>query len=382
VRRLAASLALAVASVLAVLGSAELAVRAFVPSARWSFEDGTGDWQIDDELGWVQQPNLDVSTQTPQGLVRFRTNADGLTPPEAQRRKPAGALRIMVFGDSFTVGRFVPQDEIYTARLEGLLRERGIPADVVNAGVQGYSTDQVLLLMQRWVPAYRPDVVLYGSTLNDLGGNGLERANGQAKPRFALDAHGRLRGSPPRISSAIQPLGTGPRSWIQRSALYRLVQPALFRLRARGAGLNERVLLGDLQEIYVRRAVVDALDWPLYGALVARMREVAEREGARFLFFEHPEVAEVWPPYIAMIRESFGVPEEAYDAFAVQRHLEATAAERGLAFVPTIQAFRDVESRGPFHLLPVDPHLNAAGHERLAEVLADAIAAPAAAPPR
>jgi lysophospholipase L1-like esterase len=372
---LLASLALAAASLCVVLGLLELGVRLLVPDPRWHFEDGTGDWRLDDEIGWVHRSSLDVTSESALGPVRFRTNADGLIPGDATRAKPAGTSRIMVFGDSMVVGRWVPQEQIYTARLAELLRERGIAADVVNAGVQGYSTDQALLLMQRWAPVYRPDWVIHGATLNDLGGIALDRASGQAKPVFRLDERGRLRLTLPRLAGRIRTLGGGPRRWIQHSALYRLVQPGLFLLRARLGTRSERVLLGDFPEVYLRSRAADGLDWELCGALLARMREAAEREGARFLLVQHPEVAETWPPYIARVRERLGVREEAYDPFAIERRLGAVAAEHGIDFVPTVAAFRAVADRGPFHLLPTDPHLNPAGHALLAELLRDAIVA-------
>jgi len=287
----------------------------------------------------------------------------------------------MVFGDSMVVGRSVAQDEIYTARLEALLRERGIPADVVNAGVQGYSTDQALLLMQRWVPVYRPDLVLYGSTLNDYGGNALDSAYGQAKPVFWIDERGRLRLALPRLAPEIHRFGAGPRRWLQDSALYRLVQPGIFLLRARLFGFQEGILLGTQQGVYLHDGTIDRLDWPLYEALVVRMKETAERSGARFLFFAHPEVGEVWEPYIETVCRRLGLPRDAYDASAMERRLAAMAERRGLDFLEANPVFRANAERGPFHFVPEDAHLNPAGHALLAEALADRIAAEVAAGP-
>jgi lysophospholipase L1-like esterase len=351
-----------------------------VPESRWRFLDAPADWRPDGELGWVNRSDLDVTSETPFGPVRFRTNPDGLIPFDAAREKPDGAVRIMVFGDSMVVGRLVEQDEIYTARLEDALRDRGIRADVVNAGVQGYSTDQALLLMQRWLPVYRPDVVLYGSTLNDYGGNVLATAYGQAKPVFRLDERHRLRLALPRLAKEVRSFGAGPRRWIQNSALYRLLQPGIFLLRARLFGLEERILLGTEQGVYLGDGTIDSLDWPLYEALVARMGEIAERAGARFLFFAHPEVGEVWEPYIETVCRKLGAPRSAYDPFAMETRLAALAQRRGIDFVPTIQVFREASERGPFHPVPLDAHLNTAGHELLAELLAERVAARLASP--
>lgn len=374
-RRLIQTVGLAVASLVLFLILLESGVRLLVPPSRWLFLDGDADWRLDSALGWANKPDLDVTSQTSFGSVRFRTNADGLIPFDATRERPDAAIRIMVFGDSMVVGRTVDQAEIYTARLETALRERGIHADVVNAGVQGYSTDQALLLMQRWLPVYQPDVVLYGSTLNDYGGNVLSNAYWHAKPVFRVDERKQLQLALPQPASEIRKFGEGPRRWLQKSALYRLVQPGIFLLRARLFGLEERILLGTEQGVYIGDATSDALDWTLYEALVARMKESAEGAGARFLFFAHPEVAEVWEPHIEVVCRKLGVARAAYDPFAMEERLTALAQRRGIDFLPTIRVFREASERGPFHLIPLDGHLNAAGHELLGELLAERLAA-------
>ena len=130
-------LAVSLLLLLAILLMGELAIRFFVPADRWKFRDATADWVIDKRLGWVQKPGLDVTTVTEYGwTVRFQTNEDGLTPLSAQRAKKEGTLRIIIFGDSTVVGRTVPQDKTVSVQLESLLREKGLRAEVFNAGVQ------------------------------------------------------------------------------------------------------------------------------------------------------------------------------------------------------------------------------------------------------
>jgi lysophospholipase L1-like esterase len=373
-KRLFQSIGLAAASLTITLLLLELAVRAVVPPQRWYFLDAAGDWLVDTGIGWVNMPDRDVKSQTPYGWVHFRTNPDGLIPYDARREKPPGSVRIMIFGDSMVIGRNVAQDEIYSAKLQEDLRARGIPADVVNAGVQGYSTDQALLLMQRWLPVYRPDFVVYGSTLNDYGGNSVPEAYGQPKPRYRIDDHGALVLSLPQGNGKVRAYGQGPRQWIQKSALYRLLQPSIFLLRSRLFGLHERILLGTEQGVYIGNRVIKALDWTLYEALVARMNATAIGDGARFVFFAHPEVGEVWEPYIQTTCQNLGVLRSDYDPFAMEKRLSAMAARRGITFLPMIESFRAAPERGPFHLLPYDAHLNAAGHAMLAEQLSERLA--------
>jgi lysophospholipase L1-like esterase len=368
------NLALAVGSLWVLLLCLELLTRLFLPAGYWRHRDAAADWQLDSELGWVNRPNLDTESRDLDWVMRYRTNPDGLVPAESRRERKAGVLRIMVFGDSMVVGRSVPQDEIYTARLEERLRERGIAAEVINAGVQGYSTDQALLLMERLLPLYRPNVVLFGSTLNDFGGNELSHANGQAKARFLLIGD-TLEFIPPQVADEIRPIGGGPRVWIQRSAFYRAIQPRLFTLRARYAGWRERNLMGLMLEIYVNRAALEKFDWRLFEALVERMQRSAKAAGARFFLFSHPEIAEVWPPYIEMARRELGPQYLRYEPLAAQRRVEAAAKEAGVEYIGAAPYFRDRTARGPFHLVPFDGHLNSEGHAMLAEVLADEMVA-------
>ncbi len=368
------SLALAAGSFVVLLLVLELATRLFLPEGYWRYRDAAADWRLDPEIGWVNRPNLDVEGRDLDQIVRFRTNPDGLVPVETRRERKPGVLRIMVFGDSMVVGRSVRREETYTARLEARLREGGLEAEVVNAGVQGYSTDQVLLLLERLIPLYRPDIVLYGSTLNDFGGNAVSTSNAQAKPRFLLVGDD-LHLVPPQLADQVSPYASGPRAWIQHSALYRALQPRIFSLRARFSDWEQRNLIGAMLEVYVDPASLEKFDWPLFAALIERMQRSSNASGARFFLFSHPEIAEVWPPYIEKIRLELGPQVLRYDPLAAQRRVEEAAEEVGVEFIPVVPAFREHLERGPFHLIPYDAHLGTGGHELLAEVLADELLA-------
>jgi lysophospholipase L1-like esterase len=321
----------------------------------------------DSTIGWVNKPNLDERRRLFHDVLDYRTNRDGLVPFDARREKEPGRLRIMVFGDSMVVGRAVPQELIYTARLEALLNEAGIPAEVVNAGVQGYSTDQALLWMERLLPLYHPDIVLYGSTHNDFGGNSSREASRQSKPSFAL-VGGRLRLQLPQGNELRR--SSGLRFWLQYSAAYRAIAPKVFELRARLHGWQEQSLYGLRQQVYVDPEAIEVIDWPLYGALLQRMQRAAEKVGARFLFFAHPELPEVWAPYIEATRGGLGHPRAVYDRYVYERRIGEVARALGITFVPSIDYFRERQERGPFHLLPFDAHLSPAGHALMAELLA------------
>jgi hypothetical protein len=54
----------------------------------------------------------------------------------------------MVLGDSFTFAQVTRTEDLFTLRLEDLLKEQGEPYEVTNAGVPGYGNSQEFLLMK------------------------------------------------------------------------------------------------------------------------------------------------------------------------------------------------------------------------------------------
>lgn len=366
--------ALCLSSLIALL-AAEAAIRLLVPEPRWRFRDASEDWRVDPALGWVQKPALDVTTINEQGeVVRFTTNADGLRPASARPERRPGALRILLVGDSTAVGRAVREEDAVHSRLTAELAARGVAAEVLNAGVEGYSTDQALLRLRALLPRYRPDLVAYAFCANDLGGNAVERAYGVPKPRF-VQAGGRLVAHLPLpAAGGIPAFGGGPRSWLQHAALYRLIRPALTGLRARLGGFEERNLAGVGDALYWRGDAAASADWALLAALLAEMDRAARDEGARFFFYAHPALEEVWEPAIRRAISAAGVAPERYDRRAVEARLETIAGAEQLTFCPLIDTFIREEGRGPFHLLPRDPHCNAMGYRVQAEALAACLA--------
>lgn len=329
---------------------------------------------LDRRLGWTQKPRLDLTTPTEYGwTVRFQTNEDGLTPLSAHRKKREGTLRIMFFGDSTVVGRSVPQDKTVSAQLESFLHQKGIDIEVINAGVQGYSTDQVFLRMQQLLPLYKPDIVLYGACDNDLGGNVLRVAFGQPKPMFQVEANGELEEIHPDLNKKIASFGNGPRKWIQFSALYRLIQPTLITLRARVGRWEERNLLGIAPEIYYQPESLERIDWKIFSALVSEMKRIAQENKARFFFYSHPAIAEVWDPYIQGTERKLKLRSGQYDRHALERRFQEVAQKTGTEFIPLVDEFVARQSEGPFHLLPRDPHCNPKGYALTAEVLGQSL---------
>lgn len=73
---------------------------------------------------------------------------------------------ILAFGDSLTAGFMVPVAESYPARLQRLLKEKGYPHRVVNAGVNGDTTAGGARRID-WLLKHEPQIVILELGAND-----------------------------------------------------------------------------------------------------------------------------------------------------------------------------------------------------------------------
>lgn len=92
-------------------------------------------------------------------------NALGLRGAELELPKPSGRRRALCFGDSITFGYGVGDQETYAFQLGQALAPRGI--EVVNAGVTGYTSHQVLVLARRLLPQVQADLATVCIGWND-----------------------------------------------------------------------------------------------------------------------------------------------------------------------------------------------------------------------
>ena len=96
----------------------------------------------------------------------------------------------------------------------------------------------------------------------------------------------------------------------------------------------------------------------------------ATQHGALFATYLHPDVGAVWDPVVEDARSRLD-DGRAYDRFALERRVGEELTRRGVVFLPLVAEFAGRQERGPFHLLPRDPHCNASGYRLEAELLAE-----------
>jgi acyl-CoA thioesterase-1 len=90
--------------------------------------------------------------------------ADDATAPAP--RIPAGAPRVAFLGDSIAAGLHLSPDQAFPAVLQRRLAQRGLPFELVNAGVSGDTTAGGLARVD-WLLSGEPDVLVVELGAND-----------------------------------------------------------------------------------------------------------------------------------------------------------------------------------------------------------------------
>jgi lysophospholipase L1-like esterase len=117
------------------------------------------------QLGYVHPRSVTYRL----GDNRVSLNSHGHRDDEMPVEKPAGERRILVLGDSVTFGWGVDQGQDYPARLEALLRQHtGAVWQVINAGVNGYNSEQEAIYFATEGIRFQPDIVLLVYVGNDV----------------------------------------------------------------------------------------------------------------------------------------------------------------------------------------------------------------------
>ncbi len=188
-RRLCSGIAWQLLMIVATLAAAELFLRIIdLRELRDGYGQGyTSVHRYDAELGWLPIPDS-AGTFVGSRTISVRHNSLGLRDVEHERSKRP---TILFVGDSFVWGYDVEASERFTE----LLRADLPGVEIVNAGVNGYGTDQEYLLLDRVWSALQPDVVvLMFTAFNDRNDNSSNRiSDGYYKPYLAQAADGTWR---------------------------------------------------------------------------------------------------------------------------------------------------------------------------------------------
>jgi hypothetical protein len=129
------------------------------------------------DLGWVLAPNAGLDSTSPNRVITgdfgVRMNSDSILP----LRKGG----ILASGDSLTAGSEVGNSATWPAHLERL-----VDVPVINGGVGGWATDQIVLRVYQLLPIVKPRTVIVSFFQDDILRSGYRTYSGANKPWFQV----------------------------------------------------------------------------------------------------------------------------------------------------------------------------------------------------
>jgi hypothetical protein len=130
-------------------------------------------------IGWVQKPNVSISPESEQGS--FTTGEFGVRMNQPQIR-PVPRGGILAVGDSLTVGSEVGDTGTWPAALERIVGE-----PVVNAGVGGWATDQIVLRAEELMSELAPRKIIVSLLPQNVRSTEYRVHGGGPKPYFLVE---------------------------------------------------------------------------------------------------------------------------------------------------------------------------------------------------
>ncbi len=121
------------------------------------------------KIGYEPVPDYDYRGQRDSfNDYEGKSNSLGFRDRDHPLEKAPGSFRILILGDSIAAGQGVHRfEDTFPYLLEGLLRDGGLEAEVLNFAVTGYNTQQEVETLRDKGLAFEPDLVLVSYCLND-----------------------------------------------------------------------------------------------------------------------------------------------------------------------------------------------------------------------
>lgn len=316
------------------------------------------------------RPDTRFESTTDDYHYVLRVNAIGTRGAEIALPKPRGTHRILMLGDSFTLGKGVDDGETFAALTGEHLNRRlssglGVRFDVVNAGVDSYSPVLSYLQLRSLAPIVEPDFVVLNLDMSDLEQETAYRALARRDARGAIVA----------VPSGEYP-GEIAWAWIDRH-LYvtRLVAHLLAGVAQPGDTAEVRdTVLTARREVIAHTLVDDRADraaqWRDLFDSIRAVQAYCAQARIPFLLTTYPWGHQVGPTQWREGRRLF-LDEGDLPSDRSVNTIRALAAEYGIDLVDAFAAFR--ERAGERLYFDRDLHWTPAGHRLMAEVLGEAL---------
>jgi len=347
---------LVVLSVMIALLLGELLIRVISPQ---DLRFNVTQW--DEYTGFGHIPNIEGYTKHRDYTMLVKINSKGLRDNEYPYVKSNRTIRIGVFGDSFTFGEGVQNNETYTAVLErrfkadAVLQKHDRNIEVINFGIGKTGTSHQYAFYLKEGFKYNLDIVVLGF----LGGNDF----GDNESGVYILKDGKLVHDPAAYSSVrnIQKIvyKIPFYKWLaSNSHLVNLARIVATRVddRVRGKSYENNIE----NEIGVSQDSLNSKALDLTEMLVSEFRSQVESNGSRFIFMNLPAKNQ---KLMRNYEEKEMVPEYVSQTDELLWYIEKQDVEI-LDLVPVFSPLPKIE-----YYFEHDGHMNREGHVKIADEL-------------
>jgi hypothetical protein len=310
------------------------------------------------EIGWALEPDFDAWISGGNGIINIQTNADGFRDDDYPQDNPTDRPRILVLGDSFTIALETPQEQTYHTRLESRFA-----GDVMSLGVSGYELAQNVLVYEEVGRDYQSDSVLLMLYVgNDLTGNN----RWPELPRYALNGQLERVNFPYSGPFSLDLVTSQRSSFLMRQSVIVFIAGSILR-GGRGsheAGSSE--YCDYWNNAHYPNPTAD--EWALSEALIRRLRDEVEGDGASLRVAIIPTEFQAEPEFLDEFLQSCELPPHARES-RVQDHLIDFLKSEGIDYLDLMPVLSAQD--GLMYLPGVDIHWTPQGHAVVADALFD-----------
>jgi len=293
-----------------------------------------------------------------------RVNNLGLRGADTTLEKPAGTIRVLMLGDSFTMGKGVEDDETFSALLERSLQRAmdtcgGPRVEVLNAGIDSYAPILSYLHLKSELLQLGADVVVLNLDNSDLVQETVYRRDAVFDPD----------GEPLAVPSLGQDsLYERIRSWTERNLFFTRILLVYANRAFSHGSLTVRQVVNELGREHFAHTLEGDVDrteeWQNVFDSLGRIRELTTAAGMDLVLTTYPWGHQVnedeWVPgRFAFMKEgerTTTTSVETLRAFGAAQEIEV------LELHPAFKAYA-----GPEKLyFDYDPHWTEAGHRVMA----------------
>lgn len=386
------TLLLATVIVVCLVIEATIRIGDFFSSLKYQKKGFVTFYEYDPLLGWRHRKSIEGPYATSEYQIRLGFNSRGLRGPEYSYEKDRNGYRILILGDSISEGYTVNFEELFSEILKNRLRSRGIPAEVINAGVAGYSTDQELLFFKDEGKKYRPDLTVLMFCRNDIWYNAQPQYWRGYKPFFSIE-QGILnlhnvpvpRPDPVPLTEAHGPerktLVRRAQEWfLANSRLYKVVRDKIgntgwFR---RTGGQESEDPFPDEFKVWARKkdAKITAA-WNVTEALIVELGKEASSIHSRLLVFYIPDGVNIYAQEWQDTKKKYNISDADWNIDQAGIELESFCKKNSIDFINPTGMFRaradrfGMEGRRLYYRK--DGHWTPEGNKTAGEILADFI---------